>query len=192
MPLPGRRLVSAIAIVLVTSTGVTAASPAASAQPIRSDASPEYMIKAAYLLNFARLIEWPRDAFSSVDSPITIGVVGADPFGQALEQTVQGKTINQRRIAVHRLQWNQDVRGCQILFVSSTDSSRISELANRVAGLPVLIVGEASQPAARSATINFTIEDDRVRFEVNVGAAKRARLNVSSQILRVAKIVKEQ
>ena len=150
------------------------------------------MIKAAYLLNFARLVEWPRDAFTSVDSPVTIGIVGTDPFGEALEQTVEGKRINNRRIAVQRLQWHQDLRRCQIVFISSSDSARIGELTTRLAGLPVLIVGEARQLAARGATINFTIEDDRVRFEVNVEAARRARLTVSSQILRVAKIVKEQ
>ena len=184
--------VKSFAITMLVMTGVILGSAVASARQARGDVPPEYMIKAAYLLNFARLVEWPRDAFISVDSPVTIGIVGTDPFGDALEQTVEGKRINNRRIAVQRLQWNQDLRRCQIVFISATDSARIGELTTRLAGLPVLIVGEARQLAARGATINFTIEDDRVRFEVNVEAARRARLTVSSQILRVATIVKEK
>jgi len=184
--------VNSFAITILMMTGVILGSAVVSARQARADVPPEYMIKAAYLLNFARLVEWPRDAFTSLDSPVTIGIVGNDPFGDALEQTVEGKRINNRRIDVQRLQWNQDLRRCQIVFISSTDSARIGELTTRLAGLPVLIVGEARQLATRGATINFMIEDDRVRFEVNVEAARRARLTVSSQILRVAKIVKEQ
>jgi hypothetical protein len=154
--------------------------------------SPEHMIKAAYLLNFARLIEWPRDAFANTDTPMTIGLLGSDPFGQALDLTVEGKKITNRPIAIKRLQWGQDLRQCQIVFLSSGDSHRITELAARLAGLPILIVGETTGLATRGATINFRVEDDRVRFDVNVDAAKRARLTISSQVLRVARIVKEQ
>jgi hypothetical protein len=184
-------MLKAIAAMLIGVVALTA-SPAASSTQGRSDASPEYMIKAAYLLNFARLIEWPRDAFATPDSPVTIGIIGDDPFGPALELTMEGKRISKRPIAVRRLQWDQDLRRCHILFMGASESVRIGELASRVAGLPILIVGDASRLATRGATINFTIEDDRVRFEVNVEAARRARLTVSSQILRVAKIVKEQ
>jgi hypothetical protein len=190
--LSGRCAVKSTVIVLLMAAGVIVASPAISARQPQRDVSPEYMIKAAYLLNFARLVEWPREAFAKVDSPVTIGIVGSDPFGDALELTVAGKRISNRSISVHRLQWSQDPRRCHIVFISSSDSGRIGELVTRVAGLPILIVGEADHLATRGATINFTIEDDRVRFEVNVDAARRARLNVSSQILRVAKIVREQ
>jgi YfiR/HmsC-like len=185
------RIWKSIAAMLV-GIAVLGASPLAAARQEGSAASPEYMIKAAYLLNFARLIEWPRDAFATADSPVTIGIIGDDPFGSALDLTVEGKRISNRRIAIQRLQWNQDLRRCHILFMSASESLRIGELASRVAGLPILIVGDTSRLATRGATINFTIEDDRVRFEVNVDAARRARLNVSSQILRVAKIVRER
>ncbi|HXW05374.1 MAG TPA: YfiR family protein [Vicinamibacterales bacterium] len=190
-PPTGRRLVTAIAAVLIGTRVLAASSPGPERQA-PGQASPEYMIKAAYLLNFARLIEWPPQAFAAAEAPITVGVVGADPFGQALELTFQGKTVNRRPIAVQRLQWSQDLRRCHILFVSQTDSGRLGELSNRVAGLPVLVVSEATQAAARGATINFRIEDDRVRFDVNVDAAKRAQLTVSSQILRVATIVRDR
>jgi len=168
--------------------GVVHAAPGVPSLPT----SPEYLIKAAYLLNFAMFIEWPRDAFPTASSPITIGVVGSDPFGQTLDLTVDKRRIDNRRIVVKRLQWGQDFRQCHILFIGSAESARIGELTSRVAGQPVLIVGEATDLAKRGATINFKIEDDKVRFEVNVDAAKRARLTISSKVLRLARIVKER
>jgi hypothetical protein len=189
---PGRCIVRVLAVLLLMGMAATAPRAGATAAVAPSSASPEYMIKAAYLLNFARLIEWPRDAFDSANSPMTIGVIGADPFGQALELTVEGKKVNNRGVAVKRLQWGQDFRHCQILFISSTDSHRIGEVTSRVGSLPILIVGEADDLARRGATISFKIDDQRVRFDVNVEAAKRARLTISSQVLRVARIVREQ
>jgi hypothetical protein len=185
------RIVKAIAVLFLMWAGLASSVSFASTALAPSPTSPEYMIKAAYLLNFARLIEWPGDAFATRSSPITIGVLGSDPFGQGLDLTVEGKKISNRQILVKRLQWGQDLRQCQIVFISAADSSRIGELASRVGGLPVLIVSEGTDLAKRGATINFSIEDDRVRFEVNVEAAKRARLNISSQVLRVARIVKD-
>lgn len=184
----GRPIMKAIALMVLMCVGAIHAAPGA--MTAATD-SPEYMIKAAYLLNFARLIQWPRDAFIGPESPLTIGVIGADPFGSALDLTVEGKKIGNRRIAVTRLRWGQDFRQCQMVFISSADSSRIGELATRVGRLPILIVGETTDLAKQGATINFRIEDDRVRFEVNVESARLARLTISSQVLRVARIVKE-
>ena len=184
------RMLRTVAAMLGCVVAMTA-SPVASTQR-RSEAPPEYMIKAAYLYNFAMFVEWPRDAFATPDAPVTIGIVGDDPFGPALELTMEGKRISKRPIVVRRLQSDQDLRGCHILFMGASESVRIGELASRVAGLPILIVGDASRLATRGATIKFIVEDNRVRFEVNVEAARRARLIVSSKMLRVAKIVKEQ
>lgn len=158
--------------------------------PVAAAPSPEYLIKAAYLYNFALFVEWPADAFAAADAPIVIGVVGADPFDEALDRTIQDKRINRRRIVVRRLQWSQDLRGCHILFVSASEAARASELSSRLNGLPVLVVGETPEFARRGGTINFTIEDNKVRFEVNVDAARRARLNISAKLLNLARIVR--
>jgi YfiR/HmsC-like len=166
----------------------------APAQGARADASrelsPEYLIKAAYLYNFALFVEWPSTAFARADSPIVIGVVGVDPFGAALDQTVKDKSINTRSIEVRRLQATQDLSRCHILFVSASESARISEVAQRVGGRSVLVVGDTAGLTTQGATITFAVKDNRVRLEVNVDSARRSRLTISSKLLNLATIVR--
>jgi uncharacterized protein DUF4154 len=152
--------------------------------------TPEYLIKAAYLYNFALFVEWPADAFTTADAPLVIGVVGSDPFDRALDQTIQNKRINKRSLVIKRLQWSNDLRQCHILFISSSEANRTGELASRLEGLPILVVGETPEFARRGGTVNFTIEANKVGFEVNVDAARRARLNISAKLLKVARIVR--
>jgi hypothetical protein len=159
------------------------------AQPASSETPPEYLIKAAYLYHFAMFIEWPADAFPAAGLPITIGVLGSDPFGSTLDATIRGKKIDGRPLVVKQLQWNDDVRHSHILFVASSEAGRIAELSRRVEGRPILIVGETTDLAKRGAVINFRIDDGRVRFDINIEAAKRARLSISSKLLKIARIV---
>jgi hypothetical protein len=148
---------------------------------------PEYLIKAAYLYHFAMFVDWPADAFTGRDSPIVIGIVGNDPFGPAIDDTVRDKRIDGRPLVVKRLDWAQDLRQCHILFVA--DGSRIADIVRRVGGLSVLTVGETEDLGRHGAVINFRIEDNRVRFDINVDAAKRSRLTISSKLLNLARIV---
>jgi YfiR/HmsC-like len=157
---------------------------------IQAAPTPEYLIKAAYLYNFALFVEWPADAFKAANAPLVIGVVGTDPFDLALERTIQNKRINRRPLVVKHLQWTQDLKRCHILFVSSTESAKAKELATRLEGLPILLVGETPGFARQGGTINFTIKDNTVGFEVNVNAAKRSRLNISAKLLKLARIVR--
>jgi hypothetical protein len=150
--------------------------------------SPEYVIKAAYLYNFAMFVEWPSDAFPTADSPLSIGVVGDDPFGGALERTVADKRINKRRIVVDRVQSVQDARRCHIVFIS-LDDPRMSEFSTRLSGQSVLLVGESEGVLRQGATIGFTVRDNKVGYDINLGAAKRARLTVSSKLLNLARVV---
>lgn len=147
--------------------------------------TPEYLIKAAYLYNFALFVGWPADAFSTPDGPLVIGILGSDPFDQALDRTVQNKRINKRSVVVRRLRWNQDLRQCHILFISASEAATAADMA-RLEGLPILVVGETSDFARRGGTINFTLDNNRIRFEVNVDAARRSRLNISATLLNVA------
>ena len=161
------------------------------APALNAAATPEYLIKAAYLYNFALFVEWPTDAFPTATAPIVIGIVGPDPFDQALDRTIRDKRINKRPLVVRRLQWGQDLTQCHILFVSSSEGSRTHEWAPRLEGLPILIVGdEIPEFARRGATINFIIEDNKVKFEVNVDAARHARLNISAKLLNVARVLR--
>jgi hypothetical protein len=167
--------------------------PVASAQelPVATAATtPEHVLKAAYLYNFALFVEWPPEAFTAIDSPIVIGVIGSDPFNSALNLAVGDKHVGGRAVIVRQLQWDQDLTGCHILFVSSSEASRTGELATRLDKLPVLVVGETPGFARRGGTLNFTKEGQKVGFEVNLTAARRARLTISSSLLNLATIVR--
>ncbi len=174
--------VAALALVLCVGT-LTAARAAATV-------SPEYLIKAEFLYRFAMFVEWPTEAFPAPSSPITIGIVGADPFGSAIDLTVRDKRIDNRRLVVKRLLWNQDLRQCHIVFLSAAEAARIGELAQRVEGLPILIVGDTDDLARRGATVNFRVDDNQVRFDINREAATRARLKISASLLDLARIVR--
>jgi hypothetical protein len=154
--------------------------------------SSEYLIKAGFIYNFAKFVEWPSATFSQPDSPIVIGVLGTDPFGSVLDRIVEDKKIGARGFVVKRYKWGKDLKDlkdCKILFVSASEKAHIDEILQSVKGQPILTVGETPGFAERGGVIRFTVEDNRVRFEVNVDAAHQAELNISSRLLTLAKII---
>jgi hypothetical protein len=153
--------------------------------------SSEYLIKAGFIFNFAKFVEWPTTAFAQADSPIVIGVLGTDPFGNIIDRIVEDKRVGSRGFVVKRFKWTKDLnlRDCKILFVSASERNHIDEIVQSVKGLPILTVGETPGFAERGGMIRFTLEDNRVRFEVNVEAAHGAELNISSRLLTLAKII---
>ncbi len=156
--------------------------------------SSEYLIKAGFIYNFAKLVEWPATAFPQPDSPIVIGILGNDPFGATLDRIVADKKISGRVISVKRVKWGKDfkeLKDCNILFVSSSEKEHIDSVVEAMKGLPILTIGDAPGFAKRGGIINFTLEDNKVRFEVNVEAAKHADLTISSRLLTLAKIVQQ-
>jgi hypothetical protein len=164
---------------------------AADAQAGDADSS-EYLIKAGFIYNFAKFVEWPSAAFSQPDSPIVIGVIGTDPFGSVLDHIVEDKKIGPRGFVVKRYKGGKDLKDlkdCKILFVSASEKAHVDEILQSVKGLPILTVGETSGFAERGGVIRFTLEDNRVRFEVNVEAAHQADLNISSRLLTLARII---
>jgi len=156
--------------------------------------SSEYLIKAGFIFNFAKFVEWPAAAFAQPDSPIVIGILGTDPFGTIIDQIVQDKKIGGRGFVVKRLRWGGDVkeiRECKILFVGASERAHVDELVQLVKTLPILTVGETPGFAERGGVIRFVLEDNKVRFEVNVEAAHQAELNISSRLLTLARIVQQ-
>jgi hypothetical protein len=155
----------------------------------------EYLIKAGFIYNFANLVQWPASSFSQADSPIVIGIVGEDHFGTTLDRVLQGKKVNGRPFAIKRfhatsqLQKASDVKECQILYVSSSEMAHLGEVLQLVKGSPVLTIGEMPGFAKSGGMINLVVEDNRVRFEVNVDAAKEADLSISSRLLALARII---
>jgi hypothetical protein len=166
---------SAVLVLLLTA----AASPA-------SAISREYEIKAAYLYNFINYIDWPG---SSAGGTITIGVLGDNPFGPALA-ALNGKSAKGRRIAVREVSQAAELKGCQIAFISSSEKQRTSQILDTLTDTRVLTVGETDGFAERGGMINFISEHNKVRFEINVDAARRRGLTISSELLKLARLVK--
>jgi hypothetical protein len=151
----------------------------------------EYLIKAGFTYNFAKLVQWPAAAFPQPDSPIVIGILGTDPFGAMLDQVLGGKKVNGRSFVVKRLKFGPEIKDCNILFVSSSEVAHLEDIFHMVKGAPILTIGETPSFARRGGIINFTLEDDKVHFEVNVEAAKQADLNISSRLLTLATIIQQ-
>jgi hypothetical protein len=145
----------------------------------------EYRVKAAFILNFARFIEWPADGYGD-GGALIVGIVGDDPFGGSLDQ-LNGTTVNGHRIVIRRLKAGDYLKGCQILFVSSSERNRLGKILESVRGGSVLTIGELSQFNQAGGIIKFVIQDNKVRFEINDGAAGQARLRISSKLLALSK-----
>jgi hypothetical protein len=152
-------------------------------------ASREYQIKAACLLNFAQFVEWPAAAFAKPDSPIIIGVLGDDPFGDALESTFHDESIHGRPLVVRRSRELDDLKSCHLLFISKSEKSRLSEILSGSIDTAAVTVGEIDEFAQRGGIINFYIDNAKIRFEVNPDAAQRKGLKIGSQLLKRARIV---
>ncbi len=146
----------------------------------------EYKVKAAFLLNFGKYVEWPE---SALGSDLGICVFGRDPFGRALDDTLDGRTVASRPVKARRVTDVEELGGCHILFVSRAGESRLEDIVAAVGDTPVLIVGEQDRFARDGGMINFIEVDKKVRFEINEAAARRAGLKISSKLLRLAKIV---
>ncbi len=144
----------------------------------------EYQLKAAYLLNFARFIEWP-DASGS-RGPIIVGVVGIDPFGDTLESALVGKTVRGRPFSVRRFRSVQEIDECHMLFISSSEAPRIAALVQHFLKTPVLTVSDSKNFIDAGGGIGFVVADSRVRFDINLQAIRSAQLKPSAQLLEVA------
>ena len=156
-----------------------------------SDSFNEYEIKAAYLYNFSKLVEWPPEAFADAAAPLSIAIVGQDPFGSVLDEGLNGKTINNRKLVVRRLKWPADLRAYHIVFIGASEKKQLPQIIQSLHGAPVLTVTETDLLARSQCVINFVIEANKVRFELDIGIAEQARLKISSKLLLVARVFKD-
>jgi hypothetical protein len=153
-------------------------------------AMTEYQVKALFLLNFTKYVDWPPAAFAGTNSPIVIGVYGEDKFGDALTNAVEGKTISGRQIIIQPIEKDGDTGKCQMLFISDSEKNHLGEILDKIKVLPVLTVGESDQFLERGGMINFVKKEGKVRLEINLAAARQAKLEISSKLLGVADVVK--
>jgi hypothetical protein len=161
------------------------------ALPISWAQSPkptDYDVKAAYLYNFGRFVEWPAKVTTA--GPFNICVLGDDPFGRALDQTLARETIGNRSVAARRISRPEESIDCQILFISSSETHRLNKIIDTLDKSAVLTVSDIPQFAQHRGMIQFVPDGNRVRFEVNLNATQKAGLTLSSELLKVATAVR--
>ena len=151
------------------------------------DAAPsEYQIKAAFLFNFAKFIQWPPEVFATTNSPLVIGVLGQNVFGDNLERTINNKTINNRPLECKQFRSVIEATNCQILFISASEKDRFPKIMDALRGTSVLTVSETDQFIEAGGMINFVIEANKIHFQINDEAAKKSGLTISSKLLSLA------
>jgi hypothetical protein len=152
------------------------------------EAAEEYTVKAAYLYNFAKFVEWPQQTFATPTAPIILCILGRDPFGDSLDKIAE-KTVGERPVAIRRLAQVEETNGCHVLFVSRSESTRLQSILNGLAPAPILTVSDIPGFADAGGMIGLINVGQRIRFEINLRAATRAQLKISSQLLKLARVI---
>ncbi|MEE8400109.1 MAG: YfiR family protein [Desulfobacterales bacterium] len=155
-----------------------------------SESAPdrEYLIKAAFLYNFARFVNWPDDAFPDAHSPLSLCIVGKDPFLDALK-TIKGKTIRGRKLEITHLARIENLEQCHMLFISASEEHRLPEILDTLREESILTVSDMSRFALRGGAIHFITVSSKIRFEINVDATDTVGLKISSKLLKLARVV---
>jgi len=146
----------------------------------------EYELKAAFLFNFAKFVEWPPDAFADSNSPIVIGVLGKNVFGDSLKKIINDRKVNNRSFKFLNLDSASQATNCQILFINSAEKNDYAKIIGSLHNASVLTVSEADGFLKAGGMINFLIEGKNIRFQISDDAAKKARLKISSKLLSLA------
>ena len=157
--------------------------------PSQNETSKEYQVKAVFLYNFTQFIEWPPEAFAQPDAPLVIGILGPDPFGKYLDETVQGEKINGHPLVVQRFNTLAEIARCQILFVNTDEKSQWKQIFEYAKAQHVLTVGDVTNFSKQGGMIRFFPEENKIRIRINLTSVKNADLKVSSKLLRLAEIV---
>jgi hypothetical protein len=182
------KILCAVALFL-SASGMRETYPAAEAENLRI--SSEERVKAAFVFNFMKFVDWPGGVFADNNSPMLIGIIGDNPLGVELEASLRGKNINGRKLAIRRISWPGEIRGIHILLICGSEARAAQDILASVKGNPVLTIGEMDRFGQQGGIINFFIEEKKVRFEINIDAADKSRLKISSQLLTLARIISD-
>jgi hypothetical protein len=167
---------------LTVAASLLAASPAAPG----ADRSLEYAVKATFLYKFAPFVDWPPATFGDANIPFVVCIVGADPFGDATERTMDGLRIGTHPLVLRRLATADARSGCHVMFVAGSPAQPVSQALDAVRGTPTLTVTDAAQPGG---IIQFVMVNDRVNFDIDANAAAANHLTISSKLLALAHTV---
>jgi hypothetical protein len=176
-----RGWLSFMLLLFLAPAGFGAESPAPAPQ--------EYQIKAVFLFNFAQFVTWPSSAFPDAESPLVIGVLGKDPFAGALDEAVRGEKMKERSFLIQRYSRVEEIQSCHILFISRSEAARLPAILGAIRGRSILTVSDADSFAEQGGMIRFVMEQNKVRFRINLEAAKAADVVLSSKLLRPADVV---
>jgi hypothetical protein len=160
--------------------------PAGRAQPVFST---EYELKAVLIYNLAQFVEWPANAFENPSSPIIIGILGENMFGNSLEKVVEGEMVQNRKIIVQYYRKGADIQRCHLLFITRSESARLEDILKQFKGKPTLTVSDIDSFVAVGGMVRFVSEKNKLRLRLNVREIEASRLKVSSKLLRIAELV---
>ncbi|MDF3029761.1 MAG: YfiR family protein [Moraxellaceae bacterium] len=177
----GRRIATAcragIAVLALLAGGQATAKP-----------SLEYQLKAVFLYRFSQFVEWPQQAFASAQAPLSVCVLGDDPFGDYLDETVQGEVVKGHPLQVQRYRQVDEVGACHILFVSDSEQANLKGILESLRGRNILTVSNGDGFVRGGGIIGFMLEDRRIRLWINPEAARSAGLRISSKLLRASEL----
>ncbi len=153
------------------------------------DVAGEHQVQALFLYNFAKFVDWPASSFATVHDAFNICVIGEDPFGAELDVVARNKTISGRQLVIKRIYRTADARSCHIAFISTMDERRARNTLSKFDSASVLTVGAIKGFTNWGGIIEFSLEESKVRFGINLDAAEHAQLRISSKLLSLAKVV---
>jgi hypothetical protein len=148
--------------------------------------SPEYQVKAVFLFNLAQFVEWPPRAFPDAQSPLVIGVLGEDPFGGYLDETLRGEKVNNRPLLLQRHRRAAEIKTCHVLFISRSETDRLDQILSSLKGRSILTVSDIDDFINRGGMIRLVTERNKIRLRIGLDAVRAANLKVSSKLLRLA------
>lgn len=154
------------------------------------DQPAEAQVKSAIILNMARYVDWPAESFSSDGAPITFCYSGQGALAASLP-SLQGKTVKGHPVTIRRMSNSGDSGGCHVVVIDATERRNAVTILDRTRRLPILTVGDVSGFSRNGGMVELFLQDGKVRFEINLAAARQSRLKISSQLLKVARIVRD-
>jgi hypothetical protein len=151
----------------------------------------EYQIKAAFLFNFTQFVEWPVNAFPEPETPLAIGILGEDPFGNYLEETVTGEKVNGHSLVIQHYKNIEEVKTCHILFINKAEINKPEQAVINLKGKYILTVSDGNNFIKQGGMVRFITKNNKIQIQINPEAAKEASLIVSSKLLRIAEVVSQ-
>jgi hypothetical protein len=156
----------------------------------QESAPSESQLKAAFMVNFPKYVDWPPSVFVETNSPIVVGIFGVVDFEEELEKMIVGRSVDGRALVFRKVSTEKEIAGCHVLFIGGLERRRMVELMGVLEGASVLTVGDSDDFLDLGGVIKLVRRARKVRLEVNLGAASRVQLKISSKLLGVADVVK--